>query len=407
MNKKLLAVAIGAALTAPMYAAHAAVTVGGQAHVSADYVDTFEPATPGSTVLTSNSKKLWNISSNVSNIFFKADEDLGGGMKGVFFLQEYFRLDNNGGTTATYPYFGNRIFDAPAYAGLSSSFGTVLLGNQDGPVKMTGRYVDLFNNQIGDSRNAGADNTRFQNSITYTTPTFFGGLSGVLAHATNLDNVIASTGAGTDVAVGGPTPPIIPVPVALGGSISGDAVGVKWDQGPLMVAAAYHQAIMHASGLPATYADNKVMDLSASFKFGAARIVGFYQQAKNVLNTNFASPTVGTFVDGLDKDTYGIGASFTFGGTETIKAQYYNVTNKAPGKTDINSQVYALGYDHAFSKTFTGYLAVAASSNDSSTATSAGGNNVSMSGGGGHGDAVPVAAGQSQSGLSLGIIYNF
>ena len=76
MNKKLLAVAIGAALAAPMYAANAAVTVGGQAHISADYVDTFAVTT--GTTLNANSTKQWNISSNVSNIFFKAEEDLGG-----------------------------------------------------------------------------------------------------------------------------------------------------------------------------------------------------------------------------------------------------------------------------------------------------------------------------------------
>jgi len=380
MNKKLLAVAIGAALTAPMYAANAAVTVGGQAHISADYVDTFDVAT--GTTLSTDSKKLWNISSNVSNIFFKGEEDLGGGLKGVFFLQEYFRLDDNGGATQSTVSNSNRMHDAPAYAGLSSSsFGTVLLGNQEGPVKMTGRYVDLFGNAIGDSRNAGADNTRFQNSISYTTPNF-AGVSVVLAHATNLDNYIAATSADTVTGVGAP-----PAATAVSGSKSGDAIGVKYDKGPLMVAAAYHQAIDHNS-TAATYADNKVMDLAASFKIAGARIVGFYQSAK-----------ANGYVDGTDADTYGIGASYTFG-NETVKAQYYNLTKKATGVADISSNVIAVGYDHAFSKTFTGYVAVAAASNDA-------GGNVGMAGGGGHGDTPSVAAGENQNGLSLGIVYNF
>ena len=385
MNKKLLAVAIGAALTAPMYAAHAAVTIGGQAHVSADYTDTFDATANNATTLSTNSRKMWNVSSNVSNIFFKAEEDLGGGLKGVFFLQEYFRLDNNSGTSNTSVTLTNRMFDAPAYAGLvSNSLGSLLLGNMDGPAKLTGRYVDLFNNQIGDSRNTAADNTRFQNAIAYVTPTFFG-VSVTLAHSTNLNNQIAATSADTTINVG--SPPVTPAAASVAGSTTGDALGVKYEQGPLMVGFGYHHAINHDS-TAATYADNKVADLSAGFKIAGARIVGFYESNK-----------ANGFVNGTDADTYGIGASYTFG-NETVKAQYYNLTKKATGVADISSNIVALGYDHAFSKTFTGYVAVAKSSNDI-------GGTVGMAGGGGHGDAPNVAAGQDQSGLSLGVIYNF
>lgn len=387
MNKKLLAVAIGAALTAPMYAANAAVTIGGQAHISADYVDTYD-----STAATAESHKVWNISSNVSNIFVKAEEDLGGGLKGVFFLQEYFRLDDNGGATQTgqnnayaSPSIngGTRIHDAPAYAGLSSSsFGTVLLGNLDGPAKNTGRSVDLFGNAIGDSRNAGVDNTRFQNAIAYVSPTF-AGVTATLAYSTNADNGIVTP---TRTATNGYVP-VGPASSLNTKQLYGSALGVKYEQGPLMVGASYTM-LDDRDSISATYDTTNIANLAAGFKIVGARIVGFYQQITAAGN-----------VPGTDVDTYGIGASYTFG-NETIKAQWYNLTNKATGVADISSSVYALGYDHAFSKTFTGYVAIAAASNDL-------GNKISMAGGGGHGDTPPNVTGGDQNGLSLGIIYNF
>jgi predicted porin len=380
MNKKLLAVAVGAALTAPMYAANAAVTVGGQAHLSADYVDTLTNTT------TNDQKKVWNISSNVSNIYFKAEEDLGGGLKGIAFLQEYFRFDDNGGATQTSgasgssatTAYGTRMHDAPAYAGLSSSqFGTVLLGNMDGPVKLTGRSVDLFGNAIGDSRNAAVDNTRFQNAIAYATPNF-AGVTVVVAHSTNADNGVVT--------------PTTQTPNGFGTStntkqIYGTALGVKYEQGPLMVAGAYMMLDDRLSTATTTYKTTDAYDLAASFKFAGARIVGFYQGVTGAGN-----------VDGADADTYGIGASYTFG-ANTIKGQWYNFTNKA-GATDVSSSVYALGYDYAFSKTFTGYVAIAAASNDL-------GNKIGMAGGGGHGDTPANYSGGDQNGLSLGMIYNF
>lgn len=368
MNKKLLAIAIGAALAAPVYVAQADVKIGGQAHVSADYVDTVTNTT------TNDQAKYWNISSNVSNIFVKAEEDLGGGMKGIFFLQEYFRLDDNGGNS-TVAGSTNRMHDAPAYAGLGGGFGTVLMGNMDGPAKLVGRAVDLFNNQIGDSRNAGAENTRLQNSIAYISPTM-AGFTVTLAHSTNLDNgFVTPSGAAQNY---------------------GTEIGAKYESGPVMVGAAY-MMVDNRTSTAVAYDTATVYNLGASFKFGGARIVGFYQGATAVGN-----------VPGTDADTYGIGASYTFGGTETIKAQWYNLTRKANNLADISSSVYAIGYDHAFSKTFTGYAAIAFASNDTGSASTAVANNaVAMAGGGGHGDSPLNYNGGDQNGLSLGIIYNF
>lgn len=393
MNKKLLAIAIGAALAAPVYVAQADVKIGGQAHVSADYVDTFDSAA------SIHDQKVWNISSNVSNIYVKADEDLGGGMKGIFFLQEYFRLDDNGGATQTgqnnayaSPTMngGTRMHDAPAYVGLSSGMGTILMGNQDTATKLTNRAVDLFNNQIGDSRNAGADNTRAQNSISYTSPTFAGVTMGLM-HSTNLDNGLVTplTTSANGYA------PVAPATSTNTTQKYGDVVNVKYEGGPVMVSASYMRLDDRLNG-STSYTAQQVTDLAGSFKVGPVRLVAMYQQNKNLTNVAGAS----------DQQVWGAGAAFTFG-SETIKGQFYSRNNQA-FTVGRNSTIWAVGYDHAFSKTFTGYVAYAAADNNI-------GANIGMAGGGGHGDSPANTTGggtggyggAQQNGGSIGVIYNF
>jgi len=387
MNKKLLAVAIGAALAAPMYA-QAAVTVGGQAHVSADYVDTLD------AVSAVHNTKQWNVSSNVSNIFIKSDEDLGGGMKAIFFLQEYFRLDNNGGasqtsgtgtTTSPSVNYGTRMHDAPAYVGLSGNFGTILLGNQDTLTKLANRSVDLFNNAIGDTRNLGMDNTRFQNSVSYTSPTM-GGVSLAWQHSTNADNGIVTPTTST--------PNGFATPTINTTQLSGDVFAVKFERGPVTVNGAYMRLDDALSAAPANYYyTNQVTDLSASVKAGPARIVAAYQKNNNAAHTL-----------GVQTAIWSLGTALTFG-SETVKAQFSSLNAQSATSVGLNSTIWSIGYDHAFSKTFTGYAAFAVADNNS-------GARVGMTGGGGHGDTEVLTTnvsqgGPQQNGASLGVIYSF
>jgi predicted porin len=387
MNKKLLAVAIGAALAAPMYA-QAAVTVGGQAHVSADYVDTLDaPASIHNT-------KVWNVSSNVTNIFIKADEDLGSGMKAIFFLQEYFRLDDNAGATQTGSTgtaatanpsvgYGTRMHDAPAYVGLSSNAGTILLGNQDTLTKLANRSVDLFNNAIGDTRNLGMDNTRFQNSVSYTSPTM-GGVTLAWQHSTNVDNGVVTPLATSANGFTGTT--------TNTAQNYGDVFAVKFAQGPVVVNGAYMRLDNRLS-TSAAYYTNQVTDLSASVKAGPARIVAAYQKNNNASNAV-----------GVQTGIWSLGAALTFG-NETVKGQFSSLNADTAASVGRNSTLWSIGYDHAFSKTFTGYAAFAVADNDS-------GATKGMAGGGGHGDSPAVSTstaegGPQQNGVSLGVIYSF
>jgi predicted porin len=395
MNKKLLTIAIGAALAAPMLA-QAEVKISGQMHMSADLMDVM------STYSANETSKEWNVSSNSSFFKIEVNEDLGGGMKAIGVFQEYLRMDNTaggnttasantGGWTGNYYWYAStkntsRLYDGEAYLGLSSGFGTVLLGSMDTPAKKTGRLGDFFGNQIGDSRNLDVNNTRAQNSVSYTSPTF-AGVTIVLHHSTNLDNSLGGVDPYFSSQSGG-TAPFSASDKKL------NSLGVTYKGGPVTVGLA-REIVIPIGYLGQGPDDETWTNLAASFDVGPATIKAFYQMHENVASA---------FPSNMDKSTMGVGAALKFGNSK-VKAQYYQVSDEdtlAPDTNSGDAKMIAVGYDYSFSKTFTGYVAYAQTENDTNK-------RYSMATGG-HGDAPFRGAnlnGETMNGLSLGAILNF
>lgn len=338
MNKKILVAAIGAALSVGMAAAQAAeVKISGYANISVDVIE------GASAQSTTENKQTSQVSSNSSNIVISASEDLGNGLKGVFSLQEFYRMDNT----------GSRNSGGNAYVGLQGGFGLIKAGSHDTPAKLVGRSVDLFGNQIGDSRNMGVNNTRAQNVVAYVSPNM-GGFSFALAHATNLDN---DTNNGNDTRA--------------------NAVLLKYEGGPVSVGVGIDDANSADGSNPRTTV------IGGSFgPFGGVKINALYQ-------------TVDT--DTADTSTMGAGVAWKFG-DNTLKAQYYTFESDDTPAAD-NATMLAIGFDHAFSKAFTGYIAYATTDNEAAASRS-------MSGGG-HGDDVGSIAGEDPNGVSVGMVFKF
>ena len=124
MNKKLLVVAVAAAVAAPVTAI-ADVTIYGKLHMSLDYVMSDNQAASG------QDKNNLNVSSNSSRIGFKGSEDLGGGLKGIWQVEQSVNLDESGSQWAT----------RNSFLGVSSGFGDLLLGRHDTPYKVIGRAL--------------------------------------------------------------------------------------------------------------------------------------------------------------------------------------------------------------------------------------------------------------------------
>jgi predicted porin len=371
MNKKLLTLAVGAALSAaPMIAAQAAVTVYGVAHLSIDSLSGYTTSTA-----TGVSDALTTVGSNSSFIGFKADEDLGDGMKALFGGEFQVALDS--ATTG--------LANRNVFVGLGGGFGTVRVGNYDDVMKQVGRKVDLFFNEaLGESRAltrasytpAGAVNNnwdeRLANSFNYATPSFSGLVGTINYGFANTTNDTTNPGQTTAY-----------------------VLGLEYTQGPLYLGAAYKSiANSNPAGTPANGDDStSAYRLSASFTLGDLKMVGLYQ---GVTNPGFTT-------NGSDPSTYGLGLAYTLG-KAVIKGQYYSTDATNVAGTN-GASMYALGLDYNLSKTTVVYLAYAQLTNDT-----AGTWNVIGAGHMNPQDATglsAVTAGEDPHGYSLGMRMSF
>lgn len=134
MNRKLLALAIGAALALPV-TAQAAPTVYGQLNLSVDKVD-FEsvdgdPVAPGV-----QPADYFEVNSNNSRLGVMGEEALGNGLSAVYKAEWAVSGDTAGVADLT---------GRDRYLGLKGGFGTVKLGAYDSPLKTSQGSVDQFN----------------------------------------------------------------------------------------------------------------------------------------------------------------------------------------------------------------------------------------------------------------------
>ncbi len=180
MQKKIIALAIAAAVSAPAFADNANVTIYGTADMSFDYISTGNATTAAG--VTTNGTNKTNVSSNVSKLGLKGSEDLGDGLAAIWQIEQQINMDNTGGTFAT----------RNTFAGLKSeSAGTVLLGRHDTPYKLATRKLDVFGDSIADNRAllggvngksaASAFDGRQPDVIAYITPAM-SGFTGAIAY---------------------------------------------------------------------------------------------------------------------------------------------------------------------------------------------------------------------------------
>jgi predicted porin len=398
MNKKLLAIAVAAGLAVPA-AAMADVTIYGKFNMGIGYADN----DGGSSNLDGSSNddqdKGMQVMSNSSRIGFKGSEDLGGGLSVIW--QTETLVDPNGD--------GNGNFSTRnTFLGLSTGFGKVFVGRYDTPSKTNARKVDFFGDQFGDSRTiirgdawnvSGASvdlDQRATNTINYQSPKFAGGLG------VNLQYVPDEN---TESDLNAPR-------LDDQGDSQQFSGAVFWDQGGLYVGGDYQykeDGTYGFGGIPGVVDndDEAAYALAAGYKFAfGLRIAGFYRGAESMNN-----------VDGADMAMFGAGASYTFG-KNVIKAQAYASKedfdnnaglaycgdNGSGGYQDCDSVVYAIGWDHNFSKQTTLQVNFAAADNDDGVAATpwAGGgsdqvNDIGQAG----------ALGNKPYGFAVGLVHKF
>ena len=167
MQKKLIALAVAAALTAPAAAMAADVTVYGKAFLTMDQTSVNTVNTPNKT----------QINSNASRLGFKVSEDLGDGLKAL--VQYELEMDTTGQLTTT---TGTGLGKSRnSGAGFEGDFGKVMVGIWDTPYKVVHNKIELFDNTTHFSAqnvvgHSGAANfqTRKASMIQYWSPKFSG-----------------------------------------------------------------------------------------------------------------------------------------------------------------------------------------------------------------------------------------
>ena len=356
MNKKLLAMAVGAALVAGATAATAGdePTFYGKLHLSIDSVDNGAPAPADADGIY--------VSSNSSRLGIKGAVDLDGGMKAVY---KYEMSTNYDETVLA----GNRN----AYLGLKGGFGQVIAGRHDMPFKTVGRKHDLFGDTIGDHRAVtrannlpgaivtGSDDWADRNTSMIMYSNKFGAVDFKLAYAVEDNN---------------------------GDDTEDLGIGINYKQGPLKVMFANET---HGMGSATGAKDSTGNALAGSYKMGNMTFKAGY----------FAISDIGSG-SGTDATAMTLGAAMK-SGKNTFKVQYTMAEVDADALASAEElTLLAVGVDHKLGKKTSVYAVYSSIANDD--ATSAGFNNTGY---GTDGIAIAGSTGEDVSGISLGMIHKF
>lgn len=315
-------------------------TLYGQVHLSLDLLDNGDDS-------------ALNLSSNRSRLGVKGDFDIQEGLKGIWQIESELRADSaNAGTLAS----------RNTFVGVQGGFGAVRAGRFDTPVKLIGRQVELFANQVGDLRNlarAQSFPNRFDerphNSIGWDSKRY-SGIQGGVQYSTNTSD--GATDDNEDDTV---------------------SLAVNYAEGPLYIGLGYEQNGNTAVGQD----DPSVIRLGGYYDLGNWRLTALWQSISGAQDSN-------------DEDVYGIGARYRHDAW-SYKAQVYQLSADAD---DRDATLVAVGAEYAWTKPLTVYLDYALVDNDAARAITPNRE--------GRGDNLAIAAnGEKASAVSFGAIYRF
>ena len=301
MNKNIIALAVAAAVAAPM-AASADATIYGKLHM--DVLSQDDGSDSGVF-----------LSSNDSRLGFKGSEDLGNGLSAIWQIES--DLDSGDGELTS-----GSLAARNTYIGLSSNWGAVLVGKHDTPYKITGRKLDMFGDTKADARQitdkfAGGLDDRLDNTILYKLPTM-GGFNLMAAYITPDAIEDSATGYNENAA-------------------DAFSINADWGNDMFWVAAAYTQTNKHFGGYNQGNIDG--YRIGGNFRMAGFKVNAMYSNEKQ--NSSDLVPET-------KWNNYVLGASWSTG-PHTIKGQYVEGEADTGGNTEVKA-VYALGYDYAMSK---------------------------------------------------------
>lgn len=321
---------------------------------------TFDPSYSKATTTKGTTKTsattLANNQQGTTAIKFSGTEDLGGGLKAIFMLEQNFdSTDGSNGSMAA----------GEVFAGLSGGFGTIRLGAANSPTLGVQAGRTPFGTKVGGgyASTSGAANTRNDDSFVYTSPTF-GGFSVGIGYALKVNEVAAKAGSFTisesydDDSLTVPVDALTAPTAAAAATNAKSDIALNYAAGPLVVGVS---SVTQKSALAQT-------NLMAQYNLGVARLYAGYVSEDDkkgaatskkkgtnfaiaapmgavTLMANIASWDVNGGTAG-DRDITAVGVKYDLSKRTSTYARL--VTDKTKGTTDTKVQTTLVGLQHNF-----------------------------------------------------------
>lgn len=348
MNKKLMAVAVAGALAAPAVAL-AQTTIYGT--LKAEYGFASQP----NTAANLERKDAEGLNSGASNIGFRGEEKLGGGMAAWYQCESDLRF--LGGSTRT----SGSICDRNSAIGLKGGFGNFYIGTWDSPIKRasgvtriteeTGWTGSQHMTLSSDAGPAGFSE-RYTQTVNYDTPNM-GGFTASLQFTSLNATFNAAETSNTE------------------GRVMG--LGAQFATGPLAIVAALDKRDENRADTPGISAEDQAWLLGVRYRIGPVTLGFTYTNLE-------ADDGVGTK---LERAAWNLAGEWQIG-AGAIRAGYALADDMDVNGTSVDSsgaKQYQIGYWHNLSKRTKVYAAYVKLDNDSNgvynlTGLSAGAANV-------------------------------
>jgi predicted porin len=286
-----------------------------------------------------NQTQLTNGGVSNSRWGLKGSEDLGGGLKAVFTLEQGFSLDDGSSTGG---------FNREATVGLTGSFGTVKLGKQFNAFDdVSGAASTLFDSDLAPINNvfestSFADN--YANTVKYISPAF-SGFSGSASYSFGEDKTDSQS------------------------ATKNYALAGQYANGPLALGVGYAVAEKHTGG---DFWNGKATRLNGSYDLGVATLKASYGHVSyddnwktNEYEFGVDYPVASNLIlsagyavsnqDDADgkKDAevkgFGVAAAYLLSKRTTVYAGATQATTEdADGVDTAKKTIYAIGVKHAF-----------------------------------------------------------
>lgn len=283
-----------------------------------------------------------------SRFGLKGTEDLGNGVKVGFVLENGFAAD-----TGALGDKNNRLFDREAQLFVDGSFGRVSFGRVGQLASANGSYGLLgvtgpFSTGYGDATSGlkfvGANGfTRFDNTITYMTPSF-GGLTVYAQYSSSVSSTGTENESDTDRAYG---------------------IGAKFVGAGLTLVGVVDSTNYQSFGTDAVYKDLDdalTVTLGGNYDFQVAKVYfggQYFDNAKTVATTNVivdankAKIGTGYTLGSLGAEGWGLGLGVgvpVMGGTASAYAGYLDADSVDDSDASLKRFTGAVGYSYTFSK---------------------------------------------------------